>query len=80
MSSMKLQDTRLIHENLLFFYPLIMNYQKEKAKNQSCLKSHQKRTKYLGINLQGGERPILWKKYKTLMKEIEDGPIFFIEF
>ena len=31
-----LQDTRLIYRNLLLFYTLIMNYQKEKAKSNNC--------------------------------------------
>ena len=35
---------------------LIMNCCKEKAK-RSCLQLHQKRIKYLGINLRGG-RPV----------------------
>jgi len=77
---MKLQDTRLIHENLLFFYALIMNYQKGKAKNQPCLKSHQQRTKYLGINLTKEVKDLYSEKYKTLMKEIEDDPIFLLNF
>ena len=45
MNSMKLQDTRLIHENLLFFYPLIMNYQKEKAKKPILFKITSKKNK-----------------------------------
>ena len=38
----KLQDTKLIHINLLHFYTLTTNYQKEKLRNQSHLPSHQK--------------------------------------
>ena len=57
-----------------------MNYQKEKAKKQPCLKSHQKRTKYLGINLTKEVKDLYSEKYKTLMKEIEDDLIYFIEF
>ena len=34
MKSVKLQDTRLICRNLLFFYTLIANYQKEKLRKQ----------------------------------------------
>ena len=43
--SVNLQDTRLIHKNLLLFYALIMNHQKEKARKSF------KRMKYLGIHL-----------------------------
>ena len=46
----KLQDTKSIYRNLLHFYTLIMNYQKEKLRKHSHLPSHQKRIKYLGIN------------------------------
>ena len=38
----KLQDTNLIYRNLLHFYILIMNYQKEKLRKQSYLPYHQK--------------------------------------
>ena len=61
MNSAKLQDIRLIYRNLLFFYTLIMNYQKEKVKKtKTHVKSHQKRIKYFRNKLnQGGERPII---------------------
>ena len=42
MNLVKLQDTRLIYRNLLLYYALIMNYQKEKARKPSHLKWHQK--------------------------------------
>ena len=51
MNSVKLQDTKLIHKNLLHFYTLTMKDQKEKLGKQSHLPLHQKRIKYLGINL-----------------------------
>ena len=35
--SAKLQDTKLIHRNLLHFYALTMNYKKEKLRKQSHL-------------------------------------------
>ena len=38
----KLQDTNLIYRNLLHFYTLTMNSQKEKLRKQSHLLSHQK--------------------------------------
>ena len=34
MNSVKVLDARLIYINLLLFYELIMNYQKEKAKEK----------------------------------------------
>ena len=42
MNSVKLHDTKLIYRNLLHFYTLTMNYEKEKLKKQSHLQSHQK--------------------------------------
>ena len=41
MNSAKFCDIRLIHRNLLHFFTLTIKYQKEKARKQSCLKSHQ---------------------------------------
>ena len=38
----KLQDTNSIYKNLLHFYILIMNYQKEKLRKQSYLQMHWK--------------------------------------
>ena len=50
MNSVKLQDTKLIYRNLLHFYTLTTNYQKEMKETKSfCITS--KRIKYLGINL-----------------------------
>ena len=37
----ELQDIRLIYRNLLLFYTLIMNYQKENLRKQPHLHSHQ---------------------------------------
>ena len=52
MNSVKLQDTSLIYRNLLLFYTLIMNYQKEKAEKKKIpFKIASKRIKYLGINI-----------------------------
>ena len=56
-----LQDTRLMYRNLLHFYTLILNYQKEK----SGKKSHYNQIKKNKISRnkfnQGGERPVLFK-------------------
>ena len=38
----KLQDTKLIYRNPSNFYTLTTNYQKEKLRKQSHLKSHEK--------------------------------------
>ena len=35
MNSLKLQDMKLIYRNLLYFYTLTVNYQKNKLKKQS---------------------------------------------
>ena len=51
MNSTKLQDTRLIYRNLLYFYTLIMNYQKDKVRKKNSFKIISKRIKYLAINL-----------------------------
>ena len=51
MNSVKLQDTKLIHRNLLHSYTLTMKDQKEKLRKPSHLSSRQKKIKYLGINL-----------------------------
>ena len=42
MNSVKLQDTKLKYRNLLHFYTLTTNYQKEKLRKQSLLQLHQK--------------------------------------
>ena len=42
MSLVKLQDTKLIHRNLLYFYTLEMKGQKEKLKKQSHLPLQEK--------------------------------------
>ena len=47
LNLVKLQDTKLIHRNLLYFYTLAMNSQKEKFEK----KSHWQWLKYLGIDL-----------------------------
>ena len=58
--SVKLQDTKLKHKNLLHFYTLTTSYQKEKLRNQSHLQLHQKEIRYPGINL-GSKRSLLRK-------------------
>ena len=50
MNLVKLQDTKLIHRNLLCFYILIMKNQKEKLKKPPPFTITSKRIKYLGIS------------------------------
>ena len=50
MNVVKLNDTKLTYRNLLYFYTLTPNYQKEKSSQQSIYNCS-KRIKYLGINL-----------------------------
>ena len=71
MNSVKLQDTKLIYRNLLCFYTLTMNYQKE-IKKTTPLTIASKRIKYLGINLSKEVKYLHLENCKTLMKEIED--------
>ena len=71
MNSVKLQDTKSIYKNLLRFYMLIMNYQKEKLRKQSHLQLH-KKNKYLGINLTKETKDLYTENYKTLKKEIKE--------
>ena len=61
-----------IHKNLLCFYTLTINYQKEKLRKQSHSQSHQKRIKYLGINPVKEVKDLYLENYKALMKETED--------
>ena len=74
MKSVKLLDTKLIYRNLLLFYTLTTKYQKEKLRKQSHLPSHQKKVKYLGINLPTEAKDLYSENYKTLRKETEDYP------
>ena len=47
----KVAGYKITHRNLLYFYTLTAKDQKEKFKKQFYLSFHQKRIKYLGINL-----------------------------
>ena len=81
MSLVKFQDTKLIHRNLLHFYTVTMNVQKEKLGKPSHISSHQKESiKYLGINppkernyLYSENYMVLWKKSKMTQT---DGKIY----
>ena len=49
MSSVKLQDTKLMHKNLMHFYTVTMKEEKQKLKKQSHLPSHRKVGLSIGI-------------------------------
>ena len=58
---------------MLHFFTLTMKYQKGKVKKKKILlKSHQKKKKYLGLNLTKELKVLYSENYKTLIKEIED--------
>ena len=68
MNLVTLKDTKLIYRNLLHFYTLVMNNQKEKLR-----KSHlQSQKNYIVINLTKVLKDLYSENYKTLMKEIEE--------
>ena len=48
-----------------------MNYHKEKLRKQPYSPLHQKRVKYLGINVPKEVKHLYSENYKTLLKEIE---------
>lgn len=75
MNSVNLQKKRSLFRNLLLFYRLIINDQKEKARKQSHVKSNQKLIKflkilYLVINLTKEVDPCP-ENCKTLIMETE---------
>ena len=51
MSSARLQDTRSIYKNQLFFYTVAMTKPKNENKKNNSIYNDTKRIKYLGINL-----------------------------
>ena len=51
MNLVKLQNTKLIHRNLIYSYRLTMKDQKGKLRKQPHLPLQQKEKQYLGINL-----------------------------
>ena len=63
MNSAKLHDTKLIHRNLLHFYTLIMNYQKEKLRKNLIYIFIKKNKIYQSKSNQRGKG--LWKLYDT---------------
>ena len=72
MTSAMQQDRKLTPINLWPFYTPIVNLQKKRLKEQSHLPSHQKKLRYLGINLTKEVKDLYAKNYTTLKKEIEE--------
>ena len=60
-----LQNTKSIYRNLWHFYALIRKYQKEKLRKYFHLQLHQKRIKYLGINLTKDVKDLYMENYDT---------------
>ena len=73
MNLVKLQDTKLIHRNIVHAYILAMRHQKEKLSKQSHLPpaKKKKRIKYLEINLLREAKDLYTENCKILMKEIK---------
>jgi len=65
-----LQDTKLIHRNLLHFYTLTTKNREIKETVPFTITL--KRIKYLGINLPKEAKDLYSENYKTLVKEMED--------
>ena len=63
MNSVKLQDTKLIHSNLLHMYEITTKDKKEKVRIQSHLSSHQKDKISRNKPAKGGKRSVLQKLY-----------------
>ena len=76
MNSVKLHDTKLTYRNFLHFYTLTMNYQKEKLRKQSYLQFHEKRIKYLGINLTKKVKDLYSENYKKVKTIQINGNIY----
>ena len=72
MNLVKLQDTKLIHRNLLFLYTDNERSGRE-IKETILFIIVSKRMKYLGINLPKETKELYTEYCKTLMKEIKDG-------
>ena len=72
MNLVKLQDTKLMHRNHLHSYTRRVKDQKEKLRTQSHSPLHQKKIKYLGINLPKEVKDLYSENYKSLIKEIKN--------
>ena len=79
MNLIKLQDTKLIYRNLLYFYILttytnctLSEISEREIKQTIPFTIASKRIKHLGTNLPKEPKDLYSKNYKTLMKETED--------
>ena len=70
MNSVKFQDTKLVYRNLLHFYTLRINYQKEKWRKQLHVPSI-KKNKYLRINLIKKVKDLYWKTPRHRWKKLK---------
>ena len=72
MNLLKLQDTKLMHRNLL--HSCILNDEESESKIKETLPFTiaAKRIKYLGINLLREAKDLYAENCETLMKEIKD--------
>ena len=70
MNSVNLQDTRLIYRNLMFFYMIVVKYQKVKKKIP--FKNTSKRITCPRNKLNQGNESLYSENYKTLRKETKD--------
>ena len=72
MNLVKLQDTKLMHRNLLHSYTLYDEKSEREIKETLPFTTATKRVKYLGINLPRETKDLYAENYKTLMKEVKD--------
>ena len=72
MNLVKLQDTKLIHRNLLHSYTQKMKDRKRNYGNNPIYCGQKKKIEYLGINLYKEAKILYSKYYKTLRKKIKD--------
>ena len=73
MNSVKLQDIKVIHRNLMHFYIVTMKDQKEKLKKNLIYHTIKKNI-IPRDNLSKEAKGLYSENYKTLMKEIKDDP------
>ena len=63
MNLVKMQDTKLIHRNLLHFYIIITIYQREKLIKINFICNYIRKNKIPRKNFsKGGKSPVLWKQ------------------
>ena len=73
MNSVKLQDIKVIHRNLMHFYIVTMKDQKEKLKKNLIYHTIKKNI-IPRDNLSKEAKGLYSENYKTLMKDIKDDP------